>query len=272
MDRGRLLEASTMFRVFDRKLTQAEIISVMGDHGHTSSAVDITVHPVNDAPVLTLAVGEGTYNENGPATLIDVTAIVSDIDSADFAGGNLTTSISANGENDDRLFVQHQGTGVGQVNVTGNAIQIDGIQIATFSGGVGSGDDLLITFDADANVMDVQLVARQIAFMSVSEDPGTAQRTISMQLSDGDGGTSGIASRVMNVIGHNDTPVVLGPAAAYSVPETDQFGDSRNGLQRVRCRCGGRHADRLVECRRRSDIADCRRFRSFPLSPTTVPP
>ena len=112
--------------------------------------------------------------------------------------------MTANGEADDRLLVLHEGTGAGEVNVVGSTILIDGVQIATFTGGNGVGDDLLVTFDADADATDVEKVARRIAFRSVSENPSSAQRTISTTLTDGDGGTSATDTRVMNVVPVND--------------------------------------------------------------------
>ncbi|TWU08136.1 LamG-like jellyroll fold domain-containing protein [Stieleria varia] len=186
-----------------------DTISVLATDGggltHADS-FDVSVASVNDAPVLTLAPGGGTYNENGVGTFVDVTATITDADLLDFAGGFLTTSISANGEADDRLIVLHEGTGPGQVNVVGNTVLIDGVQIATYSGGIGAGDDLSVTFDSDADAVALQAVARRIAFMSVSENPSTLQRTLSMQVSDGDGGSSATDARLMNVIAHNDAP------------------------------------------------------------------
>ncbi|MCA9187341.1 MAG: VCBS repeat-containing protein, partial [Planctomycetales bacterium] len=173
-----------------------------------STTVNITA--TNDDPVLTLGPGGGTYNEGGTGTFVDVSGTLTDADGLDFDGGTIVTSISANGEADDRLIVRHEGTGGGQVNVVGSTIQIDGIQIATISGGVGVGDDLVVTFDADADATDVQKVVTRIAFMSVSENPSTLQRTISMHVTDGDGGTSTTDSRVMDVIAYNDDPTNAG--------------------------------------------------------------
>ncbi|MEO1528387.1 MAG: cadherin-like domain-containing protein [Planctomycetota bacterium] len=139
--------------------------------------------------------------------------MITDPDSVNFDGGVLTTQITNNGEANDRLIVRDEGTGSGQVNVVGNTIQIDGVQIATISGGIGSGDPLLVTFDSDADASDVQAIARRIAFRNVSENPSPDQRTITMQVTDGDGGTSTTDTRVMNV-----TPVNEDPTNAGSLP------------------------------------------------------
>ncbi|MEM6469383.1 MAG: cadherin-like domain-containing protein, partial [Planctomycetota bacterium] len=178
-----------------------------GDGGTSATqSATVNVSGSNDAPVLNLGPGGGTHFEGSSGTFVDASALISDVDSLDFDSGVLTTSITGNGESYDRLIVRDEGTGAGQVNVAGNSIRIDGVEIATFSGGIGAGDDLLITFDADADASDVQAVTRRVAFLSDSDNPSTAQRTISMTLTDGDGGTSATDTRVMNVVAVNDNP------------------------------------------------------------------
>ena len=51
--------------------------------------------------------------------MIDGGATVSDPDSADFAGGELTVLLSAGGTDDDRLAIRNQGAGAGQIGVAG---------------------------------------------------------------------------------------------------------------------------------------------------------
>ncbi|MEZ6095174.1 MAG: hypothetical protein R3C03_13250 [Pirellulaceae bacterium] len=87
----------------------------------------------------------------------------------------LTTWVSNNGTADDRLFVRHEGTGAGQVNVSGSDILIDGVTIGSLSGGNGVADPLLVTFNANADVTDVEKVARRISFLVTGEDPSGLQ-------------------------------------------------------------------------------------------------
>ena len=78
-------------------------------------------------------------------------------------GGTIVTGITSNGEADDRLIVRHEGTGAGQVNVVGSTIQIDGVQIATFSGGVGVGQGMLSCWSTCTWVLSVNPLAAAIA-------------------------------------------------------------------------------------------------------------
>ncbi len=169
---------------------------------------------VNDAPVLTTAPGGGTYYESSSETScvhIDTTATVTDTDSSDFNTGRLTVTITDNGEADDRLFVYSPTAGVGQVVVAGSDLTYNygsgAITVASFAGGTGADDPLIVTFNGNADTEAVTAIAQSIAFRSVSEDPSGLQRTVTMVVTDGDGGTSDIGTRVVNVIPANDIPV-----------------------------------------------------------------
>ena len=78
--------------------------------------------------------------------------------------------------------------------------------VGTFVGGDGT-NPLVITFNASADGTAVQAVAQQVAYRTDIDDPSTLQRTLEMDITDGDGGTSATAVRAMNVIAHNDAPV-----------------------------------------------------------------
>ena len=85
--------------------------------------VQIDITAVNDAPVIAQQPGGGTYNENGnPGTYVDITTTITDSDGLDFDGGVLTTSISANGEADDRLHLVHEGSAIGEVGISGSDV------------------------------------------------------------------------------------------------------------------------------------------------------
>ncbi|MEZ6035660.1 MAG: cadherin-like domain-containing protein [Planctomycetaceae bacterium] len=185
----------------------------------TPGTATINITAVNDAPVLSLGIGGGTYYENAAGVYIDTLATVTDADGVDFNGGVLTTWVSNNGTVDDQLFVRHEGTGAGQVNVSGSNILIDGVTIGSFTGGNGDADPLLVTFNANADAADVQKVVRRISFSVNGDNPSGLQRTVSMQLTDGDGGTSAIDTRSENVIPTNDTPVVAAPGSALAATE-----------------------------------------------------
>ncbi|MCA9038197.1 MAG: cadherin domain-containing protein, partial [Planctomycetaceae bacterium] len=107
-------------RVYTRALSADEIAALANGQTSVTGNVAITVNAVNDTPVLSLGIGGGTYYENAAGVYIDTLATVTDADGVDFDGGVLTTWVSNNGTVDDQLFVRHEGTGAGQVNISGS--------------------------------------------------------------------------------------------------------------------------------------------------------
>src|SRR4029077_20700370 len=91
-----------------------------GIGGPLTDFVAQTVHvaAVNDAPLVT-AGGTLNYTENQAATAIAPAGTVSDVDSANFNGGSLMAAFTANGAAEDQLSIQNQGTGAGQIGVSG---------------------------------------------------------------------------------------------------------------------------------------------------------
>jgi Domain of unknown function (DUF4347)/Cadherin domain/Right handed beta helix region/Periplasmic copper-binding protein (NosD) len=183
--------------------------------------IDVTA--VNDAPLLSYAGGSATIPENyGPLTLAP-SATVADVDSANFDGGQLVTSVSVNALPEDRLTVRHVGSGAGQVGVSGSNISYGGVVIGSFNGAVSAGTALVVTFNASANAAAVQAVARNVTYENTSDTPSAAPRTLQGYLTDGDGGTSNLASGTITTSPVNDAPVIVsnggGATAALGVAE-----------------------------------------------------
>ncbi|HBR50076.1 MAG TPA: hypothetical protein DEA71_08315, partial [Nitrospira sp.] len=180
-----------------------------GDGG-TSANYDttVTVSGVNDAPVITPIAPDVTFVEGGLPQVIDATGTITDVDSTNFDGGVMTVSISANGTADDRLSVGNWGTGPGQVGVSGSDVTYGGTVIGTVSGGTSGSDPLVITFNTSATPSAVQEVYRSIQFNNVSDNPSTATRTLTIGLTDGDGGTATPQTKLVYVQGANDPPVL----------------------------------------------------------------
>jgi parallel beta-helix repeat protein len=162
----------------------------------------------NTPPILNLTPGGGTYYEADPqfSTYIDTGAIITDVDSGDYEGGQITTTIITNGTTNDRLLVKHEGNGAGEVEVVGGSIYIDSNLVATTTGGTGASNPLVITFTSNADVTIAQKIARRITFKNISDTPSENQRTIEMVVTDGDLGTSNTDTRAMNIVDVNDAP------------------------------------------------------------------
>lgn len=195
------LNATVGARTVDYVVTDGD-----GGTSLTHSAI-VNVGGSNDAPVISSAVGGGTHNEGTPGSFFNNGLTIADADSADFQGGVMTVAITANGETTDRLTVLDGGN----VTLVGNSVRYDfgggPVEVGLLSGGNGSGSPLTITFDTDANLTAAQAVGQRIVFRAETDDPSDAQRTLTMVVTDGDGGTSNTVTRAMNVIAHNDAPI-----------------------------------------------------------------
>ena len=172
-----------------------------------------TITKVNDAPTVTLTVGSVSYTEGAAPTLIDTLGNVVDPDSTNFDLGVLTVSLTAGGTSDDRIEIRNQGTATNQIGVSGNTVTYSGISIGTFSGGVGT-TPLTVNLDPDATIVATRALIRNLTFRVVGDTPSSATRTVQIQLSDGDGGTSNAAGRNVDVTPVNDAPVLALPGAA----------------------------------------------------------
>ncbi len=210
-----------------------------GDGGtSTPSVVTVTVARENDAPTIQFLTQTRAYNEGQGALVIDnlTPAQISDVDSTDFNGGNLTVSITAGGDAaEDVLSIQSQtpATDAGNISISGSNIVVgNGTTtdvFATFTGGTG-GADLVITFNsALATPALVSDLAALLTYENTDVDnPTSGNRTIEVTVNDGDGGTSAAAVSTVNVLISNDPPVVndlAGDTLAYSEGDLFQIID-----------------------------------------------
>jgi hypothetical protein len=191
-----------------------------GDKGTSLAAAldSVNVAALNDVPMLTGITGlpPAKFTENGAAVAIASSGVVVDLDLWDFDGGALTASLGETGDLADQLALKSElAPTKSKINVVGNAIfyskligeVLTNYQIGTFAGGEG-GVDLVIDFNSAATKTEVQTVLKAITFSNNSENPVTTQRLVSFVLTDGDGGESEPATRLVDVIAKNDLPSV----------------------------------------------------------------
>ena len=100
---------------------------------------------------------------------------------------------------EDRLTIVNQGTGLNQVGVAGSGITFGGIAIGSFTGGTSGSVPLKITFNASATQAAVSAILKYVSYANASATPILGTRTVRVQLTDGDGGTSNQASKTINV-------------------------------------------------------------------------
>ncbi|MEY2872846.1 MAG: hypothetical protein RLZZ373_217, partial [Pseudomonadota bacterium] len=189
-----------------------------GQEGTSDAATKtVTVTGVNDAPVLALSGSSGSYAENA-AVVYDPGASLTDVDNPVLTGGNFTFQITANGTATDELGIRNQGTGAGQIGLSGNDVTYGGVVIGTHTGFGGGSAPLVVTFNGNASVAAAQALLRNATYRDTSDSPSAATRSIRLTVSDGSGGTSAPAVVSMAVVPVNDAPVLTasGGAATYT--------------------------------------------------------
>jgi len=166
-----------------------------GDGGVSTPVTKlINVVSVNDAPQLGGIGGNVGYTQNGAAIALAGAATVTDPDSANFDGGRLLVRFASGHHASNRLAIG------GPFTLAGDDIQLNGTTVATrnANGGVGT-TRLEITLNANATRAIVQQLVRAIRFHTVN-GTSTTQRVVEFSLTDGDGGVSNRATKMVNVV------------------------------------------------------------------------
>lgn len=191
-----------------------QVVLVNGTGGASAPVTtDVQVQPVNQPPVVALPRVTVAYLEASGALVLDDSATVVDADSATLGGGQVVATWTANATVDDVLAIRHQGTGTGQIAVSGNSVSWNNNQIATISGG-GAGTPLILNLTAAATPAAVQAALRNLTFDNQSPTPSLALRQLAVTVSDGEGGTSSAAALTVVVQSSDNPPVVTLPSPA----------------------------------------------------------
>ncbi|MDO7084179.1 tandem-95 repeat protein [Pseudocolwellia sp. AS88] len=176
-------------------------VTLTDTDGETSnvSDVSITVASQNDAPTLTnldtdilsyVLGSEAQYLDQGDLTL------VADVDSLNFLDGYLSVSITNNKDNSEDILSLGAGVDVSAlVSVAGltvgSEVSVGALVVGTLANKIIEGNDLLINLNADATILNIQLLIRALVYVNTDiVDPSLLSRTIAITLNDGDGGTS----------------------------------------------------------------------------------
>ncbi|WP_257658797.1 Ig-like domain-containing protein [Parapedobacter lycopersici] len=185
----------------------------------------VSITAVNNAPIITNLDGDAiTFTEDGPAVLLDAggDATVSDSDSPDFNGGNLTVSIVVGGDaGEDGLAIRDEGMAAGEIGGVGGDVHYGGTPIGLLTGGTG-GVDLVVTFLPTATPAATQALIRNLTYSnSNTTNPSVDPRTIRITLNDGDGATSSPSDLTVNITAVNDAPIVTtsGGSTTFTEPE-----------------------------------------------------
>ncbi|MBV9884476.1 MAG: VCBS repeat-containing protein [Sphingomonadaceae bacterium] len=163
--------------VFGRALDQSDIpIRIAAEAAGPVCAVAETglldpsppVAETNHAPTLSGLSPTLTFAENAvnaaPA-LLDANVTFSDADE-NLAGGSLTVT-GLLGE--DRVAILNEGTGAGQIGVSGTDVTYGGTIIGSFAGGTGS--TFTVTFTAAATSASVEALIEHLTYANASDTP-----------------------------------------------------------------------------------------------------
>ncbi|WP_298862059.1 calcium-binding protein [uncultured Sulfitobacter sp.] len=162
--------------------------------------VTVSVTAESDAPSLTGVATAVTFDENAvnlAPQLLDTDVTFLD-PNGDFDGGTLTmTGVLA----EDTISVNDQGTGAGQIGLSGPTVTIGGVSTGTevtFGGTIigtvagGRGANLTITFNAAATTTSVDALIQNLTYGNSSDVP-TATRDLLLNVRDASGETVGAA-------------------------------------------------------------------------------
>ena len=210
-------------RVFSFRATDAD-----GLYGSFYSTGTVSVNAVNDAPELESDTGTLSYAENSGPFLLGITGVITDVDSTDFDGGELTVQLSANGLPEDSLTINNEGSGTDQVGVSGTNITYGDVTIGTFNGPVTGSTALIVTFNENSSAAIAQAVLRNLTYENTSEDPSTTTRTIIANVTDGDGGISDTVTSYIAPTKVNDAPVITIDSVTNFIEDatTNAVGDT----------------------------------------------
>ncbi|MGR3378837.1 beta strand repeat-containing protein [Salipiger abyssi] len=196
---------------------------IMGDPAH---------YPPADAnPRISIAEHAVTLTEadvNAGPRLLFEGVDVGDADSTDFDGGRLTVyvaDIAGAGSqfsapddfSQDQIGIRDQGTGAGQIGVSGNSVTYGGAVIGTIAPVSASGVQLTVDLTAAATPQAVEALLQNVTYANPSDDP-EATRTVRVMLTDGDGGVSNPTDISVTL-----TPELDGFAAAAPEQQVNSF-------------------------------------------------
>jgi VCBS repeat-containing protein len=166
---------------------------------------DVAVTTVNDAPAVAASGGSASFTEGAGPVAVDPGLAVDDPDSPLLSGATVT--VASNLVEDELAFTA-------QLGITG-----------AYSDATGT-----LTLTGLAPVASYRAALRSVTYDNSSNDPSTATRTISFQVTDAAALASNVASRDVTVAGDDDAPIVTVTGTSLAYAENDAATAVDNGL------------------------------------------
>ena len=178
----------------DPSIERREIVITVND-GTTAPATMtryVDVRKVNDASDIT---GLNTVDYvvgDADGELIAAAGIISDVDSSNFDTGSLSATISINRQTGDTISLRTLSSDtIGEglfIDTAAKKVFWNNIEFATFTGGTGTSAFVLSFKGTAANAESVTALLRRLVFKAATTNSSTLDRTITLQMRDGDGG------------------------------------------------------------------------------------
>lgn len=162
----------------------------------------ITGAPPAGTPVLTTTGRNAPYHAGHAAVVVEPQLSVSDPNTTVWTAGSLNVRFASNLKPGDLLEIRNQGTGAGQIGVSGSDISYQGTVIGVASG---SASDLTITFNSSATLAALQALARNITYRNTLAAPLVAARYLAFKLTD-ETGLAATAYKTVTLL--NDPPTI----------------------------------------------------------------
>jgi len=184
----------------------------------------VTVVAVNDIPVIANLDGDSfNYNEDSGALIIDQASALTltDVDSADFDGGNITVTITS-GEDaaEDLLSLSVAGTVSLVTNTAGADVSVDNVVIGTLANNITEGNDLVVNLNTNATPVNIQTLLRAVTYSNTdSGAPTTGARNVRVTVTDDDGGVSANNDVTITVAGVNDDADIGGDLTGGTIED-----------------------------------------------------
>jgi len=186
-----------------------------------------------NAPVIANLSGDTlAFTEDQSAQVIDqgTSATVALGDQTLYNGGNLTVSFTAGSTSaEDVLAIRNQGTGAGQIGISGGNVTYAGSTIGTYTGG-SAGANLVITFNSNATDAAVTALVKNITYQNTNTSlPSTSTRTVRFVATNALGQASANNDVSVTVTSANDAPTNTVPTAQSINEDTTLVFSSGNG-------------------------------------------
>ena len=95
----------------------------------------------------------------------------------------------------DQLGIRNQGTGAGQIGLSGDQVTYGGVTIGTVTGGA-NGSSLVVSLNAGATPAAVQALVRNVTFASTNEALQSGSKSFTLVVNDGDGNSAQIQTNM----------------------------------------------------------------------------